>query len=83
MSHRRSFPEPPHYDAVSIRAIRGRLGWSQAQFAAALNVSLATVRHWEQGLRAPDGGHLRLLEVADRTPDALAATVTAREELDP
>ena len=82
MSQRLAIPAPRAYAPEEIRAIRARFAWSQAKFADALNVSLATVRHWEQGLRAPDGGHLRLLEIADRVPEALRAVARSRDEID-
>jgi DNA-binding transcriptional regulator YiaG len=40
-----------------------------------LNVSPATVRAWEQGVRVPDGPSLRLLEIAERQPAVLLAQV--------
>jgi DNA-binding XRE family transcriptional regulator len=54
-----------------IRALRDGLGVSQAVFADLLNVSLSTVRAWEQGQRRPHGPSLRLLEVAEEEPRAL------------
>jgi DNA-binding transcriptional regulator YiaG len=62
---------PPRYDAAAVRAIRRRANVSQTVFAAALNVSPATVQSWEQGARRPDGPSLRLLELADRQPAAI------------
>jgi len=44
---------------------------SQAVFATTLNVSLATVRAWEQGTRTPEGPSRRLLEIAERHPQIL------------
>ncbi len=77
---RLAFPAAPSYDADAIRAIRHTYGWSQAEFAEALNVSLGSVRHWEQGIRVPDGGNLRLLEIAERVPDALRIVANARND---
>jgi DNA-binding transcriptional regulator YiaG len=65
----RSRPAAP--DAVRIRQIRKRLDLSQQAFADMLNVSVATVRSWEQGVRTPDGASVRLLDVAERHPEAL------------
>ncbi len=59
---------PPGFDPTTVRAIRDRLGMSQAVFAAALNVSRETVRAWEQGKNAPGGSASRLLEFAARSP---------------
>jgi len=69
---------PPVDDAEHIRAIRQRLNVSQRDFAEMLNVSLGTVRSWEQGLRSPDGASLRLLDIAECQPDVLAEVSAAR-----
>jgi putative transcriptional regulator len=69
---------PPQYVSEHIKGIRERMGLSQPVFAAALNVSIETVRAWEQGKREPDGATLRLLEVAEEHPDILLKNVQAR-----
>ncbi|MFL5761400.1 MAG: helix-turn-helix domain-containing protein [Thermomicrobiales bacterium] len=61
--------EPHVYSAAEVQTIRSRLGVSQERFARMLNVSVSTVRAWEQDLRQPDGPSLRLLEVADQHPE--------------
>jgi predicted RNase H-like HicB family nuclease/DNA-binding XRE family transcriptional regulator len=67
-----SVQQPPLYgDPARIRAIRRGLGVSQRVFADLLNVSLSTIRSWEQGLRTPDGASRRLLSIAERHPDVL------------
>lgn len=66
-----SIAPPPAYTKSSIVAIRERMGVSQPIFASVLNVSTATVRGWEQGVREPEGPSLRLLELAERQPAAL------------
>ena len=62
---------PPRYGSSRVRRLRERLQLSQPVFARVLNVSVATVRGWEQGARVPDGPSRRLLELAERD----AATV--------
>jgi DNA-binding transcriptional regulator YiaG len=62
---------PPEFDADRVRRLRKGLAVSQSVFADMLNVSGSTVRAWEQGSRIPDGSSLRLLEVAEKRPDAL------------
>lgn len=65
-------PRPPEpMDAAAIRALRERIGASQAVFAMALNVSTKTVQAWESGARTPDGGNLKLLRVGDAHPEAV------------
>lgn len=62
---------PDRFQADRIRAIRRRLDVSQRVFADLLNVSLATVRSWEQGARTPDGAAMRLLNIAERHPETI------------
>ena len=56
---------------VDVAAARGRLGFTQAQFAARFGVSVATLRHWEHGDRNPQGPALVLLNLIDRDPAGL------------
>ena len=58
-------------DAPDFPALRRALRQSQEGMAALLGVSLATVRNWDQGRRAPRGPASQLLRVAARRPDAL------------
>lgn len=67
-------------EAEHIRRIRQRFDASQREFAEMLNVSVATVRSWEQGLRKPDGASQRLLEIAERQPDVLLEAVGSTKD---
>lgn len=40
-----------------------------------LNVSDEAVRSWEQGRRTPEGNELRMLQVADESPEVLLQNV--------
>lgn len=53
------------------KAIRARLGLTQEEFAAALCISVKTLRNWEQGRREPSGPAMRLLQIADKHPEIL------------
>lgn len=64
----------PALTKTAIARIRSRLNASQKVFADVLNVSVGTVRSWEQGLRVPEGPSKRLLEVAYRHPEIILAT---------
>lgn len=66
---------PPRYGSSRVRRLREGLGLSQPVFAKALNVSVGTVRGWEQGTRIPDGPSRRLLEVVERHPQTILAVV--------
>ena len=60
-----------HPTPVDVATVRGRLGFTQAQFAARFGVSVATLRHWERGDRSPQGPALVLLNLIDRDPAAV------------
>jgi putative transcriptional regulator len=60
--------------AKFTRRVRRRLGFTQAEFALRIDVSLETIRNWEQGKRSPTGAAKALLKVLDKAPEiALAA----------
>jgi putative transcriptional regulator len=59
---------PPEID---IKAIRGRLGMTQQEFADRFDFNINTLRHWEQGRRVPDGTARAYLRVIDREPEAV------------
>ena len=66
-SERIELPEPPHeYTAKEIKNIREKRRYSQAVFAAILNVSVKTVQFWEMNQRTPTHSALRLLEIIDK-----------------
>ena len=54
-----------------VRAIRRSLGLTQVEFAALLNVPVATIQGYEQGRRAPDAPARTLLRVALAAPELL------------
>jgi len=51
--------------------VRGKLGLSQAKFAAILGISTDTLQNWEQGRRTPTGPARVLLKIATRHPEVL------------
>lgn len=60
--------------AVSISdVVKARLGTglSQAEFAAALQISPRTLQQWEQGRRMPSGAAETLLRIVARHPGVL------------
>lgn len=59
------------FKPADVRAIRAKLGRSQADFALLIGVSVATLRNWEQGRRMPEGPALALLRVASKNPQAV------------
>jgi putative transcriptional regulator len=61
--------------AKFARRVRRRLGLSQAEFSQRINVSLDTIRNWEQGKRCPTGAAKALLKVLDKAPEAALAAL--------
>lgn len=53
---------------ADIAALRRFIGLSQAELARAMEISVHTLRNWEQGRRKPDGPALALLKIAARHP---------------
>jgi len=66
------------YPSPNVRAIRDGLKLSQGKFAAMLGISKRTLEGWEQGRRQPTGAARRLLEVAERCPEAVYAAIFER-----
>ena len=66
---------PSHYRAPkagnAIAALRTQYGLTQKDFAALLGVGLSTLIKWENGLRHPSGSSARLLQIAEKHPEAL------------
>jgi len=65
-------PAPLALRSNDVREIRYKLGQSQADFAAMIGVTVATVQGWEEGKRLPDGPALALLTVAAKNPRIVA-----------
>ena len=63
-------PEP-----IDVKAIREKTGMSQQHFCTTFGISLGTLRHWEQGLRAPRGAARVLLKVVNYNPKVVAKAV--------
>ena len=51
-----------------IAALRRFVGLTQTEFAQAVEISVHTLRNWEQGRRKPEGPALALLKIAARHP---------------
>jgi len=56
------------------KRVRKRLGLTQAEFSRRIDVSIDTIRNWEQGRIYPTGPAKALLKLLDRVPEtALSA----------
>ncbi|HQZ05291.1 MAG TPA: helix-turn-helix domain-containing protein [Burkholderiaceae bacterium] len=56
--------------ALFAQRVRKRLGLTQLEFSRRIDVSLETIRNWEQGKRSPTGAARALLRVLDKAPEA-------------
>jgi len=65
---------PPVLD---VKAIRHKLGLSQAEFAQQFGFSVRTVQQWEQGRAIPDRPARILLRVIDTAPQAVERALAA------
>lgn len=54
-----------------VKGIRQRVGMTQAEFAAAFQLPLATVRDWEQERSRPDAPARALLNAIARDPEVM------------
>ena len=59
------------FNPQDIKRIRKRLRFTQEMLGQFMEVSLGTVRSWEQGLSSPLGPSRRLLEGLDKCADDL------------
>lgn len=62
---------------VDVKAIRAKLGLTQQEFAGRYGFSVHTLRHWEQGLRQPEGSARAYLLVIDRAPEVVYRALLA------
>ena len=58
-------------EEVDVKAIRNRLGMTQARFSNTFGFSLNAIKHWEGGRRTPEAPARTLLTVIDKNPVAV------------
>jgi DNA-binding transcriptional regulator YiaG len=64
-----------------VAALRRFVGLTQEQFAHAMEISVHTLRNWEQGRRNPEGPALALLRIVARHPRILRDNLEAGQKL--
>lgn len=52
-----------------VKALRAKIGLSQAEFAVRFNISLRTLQKWEQGETKPAGPAVSLLDIISKHPE--------------
>jgi len=65
-------------ETPDVRAIRQELHMSQAEFAAAYRIPLATLKNWEQGRRLPDAPAAAYLQIIARRPEIVREALENR-----
>lgn len=73
---RQDAAEAMHDAAAWARHVRQRLGLSQLEFSRRIGVSVAIVRDWEHGRKAPTGPARALLRLIGLAPKAALAALT-------
>jgi putative transcriptional regulator len=56
-------------ERVDVKAIREKMGLSQASFANQFGLSVYALRNWEQGKRQPDPTARAYLKIIEKAPD--------------
>lgn len=69
-------PSDPNYEANSVenflvKKVREESGLSQREFAKKLDISLATLKSWEQRVREPSGAAKKLIYLLSKRPSLI------------
>ncbi len=67
------------YPDADVKAVRERIGLSQAQFAKMIRVSVKTLQNWEQKRRSPTGPAAALLQIVAREPQVALRALHKRK----
>lgn len=59
------------FEEPNPKDIRGKLSLTQEKFAELMNISVHTLRNWEQGRRNPEGPAKVLLNIVKNYPEIL------------
>lgn len=62
---------------ADVAALRRFIGLTQTDFARAVEISVHTLRNWEQDRRKPEGPALALLKIAARHPRIIREQLTS------
>ena len=62
---------------IDVKALRERIGLTQAEFSTMIGVSVKTLQNWEQGRREPEGPAKALLRVVEKQPQAVMSALSA------
>jgi putative transcriptional regulator len=68
---------------VDVKAIRNRLGMTQAKFSDTFGFSLDAIKHWEGGRRTPGAPVRTLLTVIGKNPAAVLTALNPAAAVSP
>ena len=68
------------FETPNTKELREDLGFSQAEFARVLRVSVGTIRNWEQNRRQPTGPARVLLTIVQQKPEVLTLITGSTSE---
>ncbi len=74
---RRRLVQGKFESGADIAALRRFVRLTQEQFAAAMGISVHTLRNWEQDRRRPEGPAVALLRIAARHPRIIRENLQA------
>lgn len=74
---KRSVPSYVVLTAADIKAIRAKVRMSQAEFARTFQLSLETIKGWEQNKRSPDAAATNYLRLIDADPESVLRLLAA------
>ncbi len=74
---RRRLVQGKFESGADIAALRRFVRLTQKQFAAAMGISVHTLRNWEQDRRRPEGPAIALLRIAARHPRIIRENLQA------
>lgn len=62
---------------ADIKTIREKVNMSQAEFSRAFQLSVETIKGWEQGKRSPDSAATNYLRIIDADPEYVLRALVA------
>ena len=68
---------PPSFGSKEIITLREKMGLSQKALSFFLNVSVNTIKSWENDKTHPRGCVLRLLELLDKKPQIFIKSISS------
>jgi len=75
------FKKIPNIDGEYVKALRKKLGLSQAMFAQLMRVSNKTIEKWEQGANPVTNGNAIAMVLFDKYPSLVETFIEIKDEI--